>query len=254
MNLPTWSTPIADVERSLKRLEATLTAAKKPDGSVALDKAKALAGSDARLGDLVQAVRTSRERPTLTPPEARRAFLELQVALRSARDLDADHDGRLGFREVAFRTGSDDLAERLVARAAIPLETSDGERPRARVALSLEARREAEKIISETAKFHAATPLGAEALAWDMRLRVVEGFDVKGGIVFDAVNFSESDWRAKLPLLGKRYRGEGHLSDKELQARFGDLGAYVEKTKAAVNALLLMDYASGFLAGKDLAP
>lgn len=252
VTLPQWSTPVADVQRRLSKLGDVLTQARRPDGSVDLKQAKALAGRDVKLADLVQAVRTRWTETTLSPAEARRAFLELQTAVQTAKDYDADHDARLGYRELPFFDTHDDPARRLVFRAAAPLDTTDGRTARPRVALSREARAEAEEVITRTALFHAKTPLGAEALKWDMRLRVLEGYDVRGGVVFDAVNFSESDWRAKLPLVGRRWRGEGHLSDAELTKRFGDLATFVEKTKAQVNARVMMDYATEWLPGKDL--
>lgn len=250
--VPSWSTAVSDVESRLAKLDDVLTRATQPDGSVDLKKAKALAGTDVVTADLVQTVRVDFERQALDEAEARRAFMELNVASSTARDRDANGDGRLGYRELWTARYSDDLAERLVYKAATPAELADGERAKPKVALSLEARREAEAVIVKTARFHAETPLGAEALAWDMRSRVVSGLDIDDGIVFDAVNFSERDWRAKLPFIGERYRGQGHLSDAELTRRFGDLEAYVARKQAEVNARLMMDYASGFLAGSDL--
>lgn len=252
VTLPTWSTSVADVERRLSKLNDVLQQARRPDGGVELKTAKALAGRDVKLSDMVQAVRTSRTGTELSPAEARRAFLELQTAITTAKDSDANGDGRLGYGELPFFDGSDDLARRLVFRAAAPLDSMDGRTARPRVALSREARAEAEATITRTAEFHAKTALGVEALKWDMRLRVVEGFDVRSGVVYDAVNFSETDWRAKLPLIGERYRGQGHLSDAELTRRFGDLSTFVARAKVEVNARLMMDYATAWLPGRDL--
>ncbi|MBL8955635.1 MAG: hypothetical protein JNK82_32975 [Myxococcaceae bacterium] len=250
--LPTWSTAVTDVEGRLAKLSDVLTRASQPDGSVDLKQAKALAGKDVITADLVQTVRVDFTRQALDAAEARRAFMELNIASTTAPDLDTNGDGRLGYRELAMGRRSDDLAERLVYKAAMPTELSDGERAKPRVALSREARREAEAVIMKTARFHAETPLGVEALAWDMRERVVSGLDIGSAIVFDAVNFSERDWRAKLPLIGERYRGQGHLSDAELTQRFGDLEAFVARKQGEVNARLMMDYVAGFLAGSDL--
>lgn len=250
--VPSWSTPVSDVQARLRKLETVLKGAERADGSVDLQKARQLAGKDIGLMDLVRSVRVDREKTLLGPADAKRAFMELQVAIQTAPDKDFNHDGKLGFRELPFYDRSDDPAQRLIFRAAMPVETRDGERPRPRVQMSLAARREAEQVITQTASFHAASPLGAEALAWSMRLDIAQGMDIKDPIVFDAVNFSESDWRAKLPLIGKHYLGRGHLSDKELTTRFGDLQSYVEKTRAAVNGALMMDYQSEFLAGVDL--
>ncbi|MBK7865099.1 MAG: hypothetical protein IPJ65_42180 [Archangiaceae bacterium] len=252
LRLPGWKTPVSSVENRLSRFEQVLSASKRADSGVDLREAKVRAGTDLKVTDLIRTVRVGVDSSALTPAQATRAFLELQTAIATAQGYDADGDGSLDFHELAFFDTSDDLARRLVFSAAVPVESTDGRTLRPRVALSLEARREAERVITETAQFHGATPLGVEALTWSMRERVVEGFSLEGGIVFDAVNYSETDWRAKLPLVGKKYRGQGHLSDAELEKRFGDLATYIGKTRARVNERLMADYFTGYLAGSDL--
>lgn len=252
VNLPAWSTPVVDVEKRLKKLETVLQGARKPDGTVDMVKARAAAGKDQHTAELLQTVRLNPSSPSLTAAEARRAFLDLQTAVQTAGDYDRNKDGGVTLRELPLFYDDSDPVKRLVFRAAAPLETRNGEDPAPRVARSLAARREAEEVITRTARFHAQTPLGAEAMAWEMRQRVIQGYDIQNPIVFDAANFAESDWKAKLPFVGHKYRGQGHLSDQELEKRYGNLSEYIERTRAAVGSKLLLDYQTEYLAGKDL--
>jgi hypothetical protein len=252
VTVPAWSTPVVDIEKRLKKLESVLQGAKKPDGTIDMVKAKAAAGTDVRTADLLQSVRLNPGMPSLTEAQSRRAFLDLQTAVATAADFDRNKDGSVTFRELPMFYDDSDPVKRLMFRAAKPLETRNGEDPSPRVQLSREARQEAERIITETARFHAQTPQGAEAMAWEMRMRITEGYDIKDPIVFDAANFSESNWKAKLPFFGEKYRGQGHLSDKELEKRFGNLSDYVARAKETVNTRLLLDYQTEYLAGKDL--
>ncbi len=253
INRAQWSSPVADVESRLRKLDTVLHQAQRADGSVDLKKAKAMVGVDLRSADLLGVIRRDFTSTELSPAHARRAFMDLQTAISSAADLDTNRDGALGFEELSWHPDNDP-ATQLIARAALPVELSLHETPKPRVALSLDARREAEAVINATAQHHAATPAGAEAIKWEMRDRLSQGIDITSGMMFDAVNYSETNWKASIPFFGRKHReGQGHLSDKELQVRYGpDLGAYVEKTRAAINTRLMMDYERDFLAGKDL--
>lgn len=252
MPVQRFSTPIAVVDQRLRKLQDVLEQSKAPDGSVDLRKAKALAGTDQQVSLLVHRIRWSDESSALTPEQARRQFMELQSAIQSTSAMDHDQDGKLGYEELPH-SYSDDKSAMLVRHAASPKEITY-ERPTPRAFLSLEARRYAEEKISALAEHHAATPEGREALKWAMRLDLARGFDVDNRQILDPIIYSEKSWQRHLPFIGRQYReGRGHLSDQELEARYGpDLAAYVERTKARVNQHLLMDYETEFLAGKDL--
>lgn len=254
------ATPIADVERRLRQFDGVLRSSTRADGAVDLVKAKALAGKDRYVSLLVSEVRQGREGSTLTPAQAQAEFLALQTALSSARRYDTNGDGKLNYQETVdfdqrAERKPDAAARQLVLRAAEPTDLKQGDVRMSKETSSKQARLDAEKRITELAEFHAATPEGAEALKWAMRLEVARGSGTtwKKSPVFDAINHSETDWRAFIPYLGAKYlKGRGHLSNGELEARFGPLKAFSERTAKEVNSLLLMDYRTGFLAGKDL--
>ena len=256
-----WSAaPIAAVETRLRKLDGVLRSASRADGSVDLVRAKSLAGKDRYVSLLVSEVRKGGGGSTLTPAQARAEFETLQRAVATARAYDANSDGKLDFFEtVEFdqhpERRQDHAARELILRAAEPVDIRQGEVRLSKETNSLPARLDAEKRITQLAEFNAATPEGAEALKWAMRREIALGHSAswEKSPVFDAVNYSERDWRAYIPFLGrKRLKGRGHLSNAELEARFGPLKAYSERTAREVNSLLLMDYKTGFLAGKDL--
>jgi hypothetical protein len=246
-----WSTPLTQVEGRLRKLDQVLHAAQGVDGSVDLVKARKLAGTDQAVSRMVTGMRADRFGTSLKAEQAQRQFQELQQALSTVKDHDHNHDRKLGFDEVPYAY-SDSKAHRLLLEAAMPASVINGDTAAPRAWGSVDARVEAEKAITERATFHAATPLGAEAIKWEMRLSLVEGRDVNDPIINDPINFTEKSWQRHLPVIGARHRGQGHLSDKELVARYGNLNDYCRTASARVNAQLMMDYASEFLAGKDL--
>ena len=215
-------------------------------------KAKKLAGTDQVVARLVSDIRWDKFSTALTPDQARRSFQELRQAIATFADHDHNADGKLGFEEVPYGY-ADTKAQSLLLRAASPVNVVGGDSAAPRAWLSLEARREAETEIVSRATHHAKSPEGAEAIMWEMRLKVVEGMDVNDPIINDPLIYTEKDWRRFLPFVGEKYgSGKGHLSNKELQVRYGgDLKAYVEQTKAKVESSLMMKY-DDFLAGVDL--
>lgn len=252
MPVQRWATPVSQVELRLRTLQDVLKQAQRPDGTVDLVAAKAIAGTNQEVSALVNQVRPSADSTAMTPDQARRQFMELQHAVRSAKELDHNRDGKLGFEELPYAY-TDDWSKAMVMKAATPKELAH-ERPAPRIKLSLSARQDAEAKITALAEHHAATPEGKEALKWGLRLDLVRGTDVDDVKLLDPIIYNEKSWQRFLPFVGREYReGKGHLSDEELRARYGpDLKTFANRAREQVNRHLLMNYESEFLAGKDL--
>lgn len=245
----TYSSSVTQVQSRLEKAKQVLEAAKAPDGSVDLIKAKALAGKDKGVSLLVDRVRGDQKLTGLSAKDAQVAFQNLQIALQSAPHRDADGDGRLSNRELPF-TYSEDRSDVLLMRAAQPFDVTD--QP---CTYSLAARLEVEDTLEALATHHAATAEGAEALRWAMRDASTSGWNTVDGPFSDAIKYSETSWKRFLPFVGERHAsGKGHLSDAELKKYFrtDDLGAYAAVVKERVNARLLMDYQTKYLTGADL--
>jgi len=248
-----WSVTVADAQKRLKKLDEVLRGAQRVDGSVDLVKAKALAGKDFPVSALIDAARPDRFSPNLSAEQARSAFVELQRALQSAPQADTNRDGQIGYDERWSLSVSGDQAKQLVNTAATAGLPQPGEKPAMQSFNSVAARQGAEARISAVAEWHAQTPEGAEALKWSMRRDLVDGMNPHDPALFDAVNHSETGWQARIPLFGKKSReGRGHLSNAELEARFGNLEQFSARTAREVNDRVLMDYQREYLTGKDL--
>lgn len=255
-----WTSPLSDVQQRLEKLDGLLRQAQLADGSVDLVRARELAGTDTAVSRLVTQLRWSDDsgfdmpslETTLTPEQAQAQFLELQNALKLAATLDTNGDRSLGYEEVPFTLESS-TAHDLVKQAATPIDRAWANQPAPAVTLSREARLEAERIITEIAHHHAETPAGAEALKWDMRLRLVQGIDVNDFSLRATVDFAEFSWKRHLPGIGQRVlEAKGHLSDEELSRFLGtDLESFCAQQRVEVKAQLLMDYET-FLEAPDL--
>lgn len=121
-------------------------------------------------------------------------------------------------------------------------------------AYAIEAREQIDKEISSTARWHARSNDGAEALTWAMRAAAVNPatkFDLVKAE--EELRGAETSWLTVLPFVGARARrSEGHLDDEEIAKHLGtdDLAAFITQKKAAV-AGSVGSY-KDYLEGKDL--
>ncbi len=245
---------MAEVLARLSTVKNALRQATLADGTVDLLRARQALGADfegARVLKRVQDyyVTGGAPRPvTLTPEQAAQALRDLEHA-SDGIDVFANWSGQVSKRSVLLPNSP---AEDLVSKAAAPKGWLSWDARAPESALSLQTRSDQEARIAALGARYAKTPEGAEALAWDMRQKLINWPLIEDlGSLEAALQRAEGGWRALLNL----FRNEpGKLSDEQIAKYLGtsDFAGYVQQARQRVNGALLMDYDREYLAGIDL--
>jgi hypothetical protein len=271
-----------DLNKKLDTLESAVASAKQADGSVDLKQVSRALGDDEGLRNGLQQIKDSFQRTesrtysgcggdvtrdvdvdpvTLTAGEVQSVVQALLVAQRIVAAMDSNADGVLQRGEAESADGGSGLAGRiaegLVEGAVDPFQRELNQwRTTISEALdTVEGRKDLDDRMSRTARKHAATDLGSDAILWAYREIVSSGRGVDVWHMDDTLADAERSFLRHLPFFGDGLAGgAGHLSNDEVKEFLGtsDLLGFVREKQASVRDMV-GDYKADFLEGADLA-
>ncbi|MEW5738194.1 MAG: hypothetical protein AB1938_04675 [Myxococcota bacterium] len=253
---------LAGLNTKLDRVKTELDALKKADGTIdfkALDRRadaadgavghslRAIADSFTRRETVGSGCDSTYRRVTpekLSAPQVRKLFETLAKTKQQLADaLGADATLSRDEAKRAARMGglAGELAKALVDEAEAPWEHAmvKWAMEVQKVDFKVDARKTGERDLQVAASLHAATPDGAEAIAWAYRAVLVDPskhFDYQSAD--RALKKAETSFLAHLPIIGRNATKKGHLDDGEVKKFLGtdDLAKFVRQKKAEVEA------------------